>query len=100
GGGTLSMSDARLPREAFMILAAVGWADGALESSEADAIAAAAEDAGMADADVSALRQRISSRVEPDDVDTSALPTAERLYLYALAYWVAAANGTEGVQVQ
>jgi hypothetical protein len=84
----------KLPREVFLALAAVGWIDGKLEDREADAIARAAVDEGLDLAEIEAIEKAVRSKLEFRDIDVSQLSPAERLYVYAMASWIAALDGT------
>lgn len=83
------MIEARLPREAFMALAAVGWADGTLDAEEADAIARTAAEDGLELEEIQAVEAATKSPVKLGDVDVSQLSDKERLYVYAIAVWIA-----------
>lgn len=82
-----------LPREVFLALLAVGWADGKLDDAERDAVFAAAEEARLSDDDLRALREAARTRVELDDLHVDRLRTVERAYVYAVARWIALVDG-------
>jgi uncharacterized membrane protein YebE (DUF533 family) len=88
------MSTQGLSKEAFMALAAVGWADGNLDADEADAIVAAARDAGLDEKELQTMRETMASKVVLDDIDPARLTVHERLYIYAVARWIALVDGT------
>jgi hypothetical protein len=83
------MSDTPLPPETFVVLAAVAWADDRLEPREAEAIMRAAEEQGYAPTQLVAIEQALKTRRALTEVDFSGLTPEQRLYLYAIATWVA-----------
>jgi uncharacterized membrane protein YebE (DUF533 family) len=82
-----------LPREVFVLLAAVARADGQLDDEEIDAIARAALDEGLDLAEVEAIERSIRDGVEINDVDVHKLSARDRLYAYAVASWVSLVDG-------
>lgn len=83
----------RLPKECFVALAAIGWADGNLDPEEARELLRAARAYGVEEADVRALAARFASPVELGDIDRHALSPWERLLTYALATWLTRVDG-------
>lgn len=82
-----------LPREVFILLAAVARADGKLDDEEIDAIARAAIDEGLELTEVEAIEKAIRDGVAIDDVDIHKLSARDRLYAYAVASWVSLVDG-------
>ncbi len=82
-----------LPKEVFLALLAVGWADGRLDDVERDAVFAAAEEARLGTAEIDFLKAAARSRVELDELHVDRLRTAERAYVYAVARWIALVDG-------
>lgn len=78
--------------EVFQSLLAIGWLDGHLDPAEADAVLVAAADAGLSAADVARLREMAGARVDFADPVTEGLTREQRLYVYAVASWVARAD--------
>lgn len=83
----------RLSRDVFIALAAVGWADGALDGEEADGIVRAALECGLELDDISAIEAATKKRVELGTIDKSKLSTLERTFVYATAVWLARLDG-------
>ncbi|MBI5513856.1 MAG: protein kinase [Deltaproteobacteria bacterium] len=83
-----------LPAEVFQLLLAVAWADGTLDPQERDAVLRAASLAGLSPAAMEALEASAQSPVELGDVPLASLGVGERFYVYAMARWIAALNGT------
>jgi len=89
----------RLPKEAFLALAVVAWADRRLDPDEADAIVRAAADEGLSieeleevEAGTHAYRdQPRDSKDQPDlsFLDRSSMSKEDRVFLYAVACWIA-----------
>ncbi len=90
---TPSVRDGKLPPEVFLMLLAVGWADGQLDDTERDAVLAAAEAEGLNPDDLEGLRRASRERVELDTIDVSRLRNHERQYVYAVARWIAMLDG-------
>ena len=82
-----------LPREVFILLAAVARADGKLDDEEIDAIARAALDEGLELAEIEAIEKAIRDGVAIDEVDIQSLSPRDRLYAYAVASWVSLVDG-------
>jgi uncharacterized membrane protein YebE (DUF533 family) len=89
----------KLPKEAFLALAAVAWADGVLDPDEADAIVRAAADEGLSIEELEVVeteskaycaRPRDPSN-QPDlsFLDRSNMSKQDRVFLYAVACWIA-----------
>lgn len=89
------MADAHkpLPREVFILLAAVARADGKLDDEETDAIARAALDEGLELVEVEGIEKAIRDGVAIDEVDIQSLSPRDRLYAYAVASWVSLVDG-------
>jgi uncharacterized membrane protein YebE (DUF533 family) len=87
-----------LPKEAFLALAAVAWADGVLDPDEADAIIRAAADEGLSieelevvETETKAFADRSpESRNQPDlsFLDKSVMSKQDRVFVYAVACWI------------
>jgi uncharacterized membrane protein YebE (DUF533 family) len=89
---------ARLGVEAFRALAAVAWADGKIDPTEAEAITRAAHDAGLGAADLEAVKQATGKRVALKEVHLDKMPDADKLEVYAISSWVAAINAGVGLR--
>lgn len=75
----------------FTVLAAVAGADGKVDADEAAALERAARDAGLDDAQLKAMRAASSGGL--DALDASRVPASDRLFVYALAYWMSRVDG-------
>jgi tellurite resistance protein len=84
---------ARLGRDVFIALAAVGWADGQLTPEGADAIVRTALDEGLDLDEIRAIEEATKTRVDVGVVDKMAMSKADRLYVYAVASWIASLDG-------
>jgi uncharacterized membrane protein YebE (DUF533 family) len=84
----------RLGRDVFLALAAIGWADGNLDPDEADAIVRTAIDEGLP---LDAIEEIEAATSKPIDMvatlDRSAMSKEDRLFVYAVASWVARLDG-------
>jgi uncharacterized membrane protein YebE (DUF533 family) len=93
------MTQPRLPKDAFLALAAVAWADQRLDPDEADAIVRAAADEGLSleeleevEAGTQAFRYRPWDAKDPPDLsflERSSMSKEDRVFLYAVACWIA-----------
>jgi uncharacterized membrane protein YebE (DUF533 family) len=83
----------RLGTDVFIALAAIGWADGALDSEEADAIVRAAVDEGLDLGEIASIESATRERVDLGVIDRSTLSKEDRLFVYAIACWIARIDG-------
>jgi len=87
------MSQTRLGRDIFVALAAIAWADGRLDSDEADAIVRAATDEGLSLEEIAEIEASTQSKVDLGVVDRSSMSKDDRLFVYAVACWIARIDG-------
>src|SRR5882762_2189153 len=87
------MSEVRLGRDVFLALAAVGWADGELDSEEADAIVRTAVEEGLELEEIAEIEAATKSRIDLGVIDRSALSKEDRLFVYAVAAWMTRLDG-------
>src|SRR5262245_37660219 len=83
----------RLGRDVFLALAAVGWADGRLDDDEADAIVRTALEEGLDLDEISDIEEATKKPRTVGDIDLSNLSKADRLFVYAVASWMARIDG-------
>jgi uncharacterized membrane protein YebE (DUF533 family) len=77
----------------FVALAAVAWADGELDPDEADAIVRAAVDEGLELEEIAAIEVATKSPVDLGVIDRTGLSKEDRLFVYAVACWIARLDG-------
>jgi tellurite resistance protein len=82
-----------LGRDVYLALAAVGWADGQLTTEAADAIVRTALEEGLSFEDVAAIEEATKTPKPVGDVNRMNMSKADRLYVYAVASWIAALDG-------
>lgn len=82
-----------LGKDVFVALAAVGWADGALDAEEADAIVRAAVDEGLDLAEIAEIESATREKIDLGVVDRSGMSKEDRLFVYAVACWIARLDG-------
>lgn len=82
-----------LGRDIYMALAAVGWADGQLTRQGADAIVRTALAEGLELEDIQAIEDATKNRIELGTVDRLGMSKSDRLYVYAVASWIAELDG-------
>jgi uncharacterized membrane protein YebE (DUF533 family) len=83
------MTEARLNKDVFLALAAIAWADGNRDAEEADAIVRAAVDEGLELGDIAAIESATRERIDLGVIDRSEMSKEDRLFVYALACWIA-----------
>jgi len=82
-----------LGRDVYLALAAVGWADGQLTTEAADAIVRTALQEGLAFEDVAAIEEATKSPIPVGEINRMNMSKADRLYVYAVAAWIAELDG-------
>ncbi len=90
------MTDASLPKlqkDVFLALSAIAWADGQLDPDEADAIVRAALDEGLSLEAIAEIEASTKTRVDLGVIDRSGLSKEDRLFVYAVACWIARMDG-------
>lgn len=80
-------------KDVFLALAAIGWADGKLDPDEADAIVRAAVEAGVELDQIEEIERATSAPLDIGAIDRSALTKEDRLFVYAIACWIARLDG-------
>jgi hypothetical protein len=85
--------DTTLPKESFLALAAIGWADGSLQRVEAAGLARAAKEYGLAAEDLAEVEAAVKARPPLASVDLRGLSRWQQVLTYALASWFAALDG-------
>jgi hypothetical protein len=85
--------DNTLPKESFLALAAIGWADGSLQRVEAVGLLRAAKECGLEGADLAEVERAAKTRGSLADVDLRGLSRWKQVLTYALASWFAALDG-------
>jgi uncharacterized membrane protein YebE (DUF533 family) len=83
----------KLNRDIFLALAAIAWADGRLDPDEADAIVRAAVEAGLELEEIEEIEVATRERIDLGTVDRSTLTKEDRLFVYAVACWIANLDG-------
>ncbi len=89
----MSETKARLGRDVFMALAAIGWADGKLDQDEADAIVRTALEEGFSIEEIEEIEAATKSPIKLSDIDLSKLSKEDRLFIYAVATWMSGIDG-------
>jgi hypothetical protein len=79
----------------FVALAAVAWADGSMSRDEADAIVRAALVEGLSFEDVEHVDHAVTHPVALSTLDRRKITDADRLYVYAVATWIARLDGRQ-----
>ncbi|HEY8041829.1 MAG TPA: hypothetical protein VIF15_18625 [Polyangiaceae bacterium] len=82
-----------LGKDVFLALAAIAWSDGQLEGDEADAIVRAAVDEGLSLEAIADIEEATKSRIDLGVIDRSGLKKEDRLFVYAVACWIARIDG-------
>ncbi len=87
------MNETRLGKDIFVALAAVAWADGQLDADEADAIVRAAADEDLSLEEIAAIESATKTPVDLGVIDRSGMSKEDRLFVYAVACWIARLDG-------
>jgi uncharacterized membrane protein YebE (DUF533 family) len=87
------MSEAKLGRDVFIALAAVGWADGKLDAEEADAIVRTAIEEGLDLDAIGEIEAATKERVDIGAIDYKGMSKADRLFVYAVGAWMTRLDG-------
>ncbi len=87
-----------LPRESFLAIATVGWADGWMKKTEIEGLLTAAKACGLEDDDRSEVAVATKDGVDLDTLDLSVLGPWERALTYAIASWLAKLDGITNAQ--
>jgi uncharacterized membrane protein YebE (DUF533 family) len=74
-------------------LAAVGWADGQLDGEEADAIVRTALEEGLEIEEIAEIEAATKDPVDIGVIDRSGMSKEDRLFVYAVACWLATLDG-------
>jgi len=82
-----------LGKDVFLALAAVAWADGRRDPDEADAIVRAALEEGLSVDEISEIEAATREGIDIGVVDRSGMSKADRLFVYAVACWIAYIDG-------
>jgi uncharacterized membrane protein YebE (DUF533 family) len=85
--------DVDIGRDTLVALAAIAWADGRINPSEASGIRSAAKQLGMADAELGAVEATLEHPVPLAEVETIRMNRLTRLFTYAAATWIAEVDG-------
>jgi uncharacterized membrane protein YebE (DUF533 family) len=83
----------RLGRDVYLALAAVGWADGQLDSEEADAIVRTALEEGLELEEIAEIEAAVKNPMDLGIVDRTSLSKEDRLFVYAVASWMTRLDG-------
>jgi uncharacterized membrane protein YebE (DUF533 family) len=86
-------AEPKLRRDVFVALAAVAWADGKLDPDEADAIVRAAVDEGLPLEEIAEIESATKNKVDLGALDRTGLNKEDRLFVYAIACWIARLDG-------
>lgn len=85
----MSEEKPRLGRDVYLALAAVGWADGELDGEEADAIVRTALEEGLDLDEIAEIEAATQEPVDIGVIDRRGLSKEDRLFVYAVASWIA-----------
>jgi uncharacterized membrane protein YebE (DUF533 family) len=80
-------------KDIYVALSAIAWADGHLDPDEADAIVRAAADDGLSLEEIADVEAATKEPVDLGVVDRASLSEDDRLFVYAVACWIARMDG-------
>ena len=87
-----------LPREAFLAIATVAWADEWMKKTEVDGLLRAAKACGVSEDDRALIAAAAKDGVHLDDLDLGGLGNWERALTYAIGSWLAKLDGITNAQ--
>lgn len=90
---TVSAVALELPRESFLALAAVAWADGRISRGEGIGLVRAAEASGLSGDDLDAVKKAIAEKTSLSAFDDSSLTPIQKGVTLAVASWLARVDG-------
>jgi uncharacterized membrane protein YebE (DUF533 family) len=86
--------------DVYIALAAVGWADGQLTRRAADAILRTAVEEGLDIESLQKLEEAVRMPVDVGVVDRMRMSKSDRLFVYAVASWIATLDGEASTRTQ
>jgi uncharacterized membrane protein YebE (DUF533 family) len=87
------MSEKKLGADVYLALAAVGWADGHLDTEEADAIVRTALEEGLDLDTIAEIEEATKQPIDMGVIDRRDMSKADRLFVYAVASWMTRLDG-------
>jgi uncharacterized tellurite resistance protein B-like protein len=87
-----------LPKESFLAVVAVAWADGLLRQNETQALLRAASQCGLSGEELAVVDAATRQGATLDAVDLAGLSEWQKGLTYALAYWLAKVDGVVNAQ--
>jgi len=82
-----------LPKQSFLALAAVGWADGRLSAVERTGLGRAAKECGVAGDDLAEVEAALKTKTDLSGFVPGDMTDWQRLVTYALGTWLARLDG-------
>ena len=82
-----------LPKESFVAIAAVGWADGWMKKTESEGLLRAAKACGVDGDSLGEVESAVKNGASLDELDVSTLNGWQRALTYAIATWLARLDG-------
>jgi len=89
------MSTTTLPKEAFLALAALGWADGSIRKSERAGLGRAAKEYGLTGDDLAAVEAALEKESKLDDFAPGDMTEWQRVVTYAIGVWLTRVDGVQ-----
>jgi uncharacterized tellurite resistance protein B-like protein len=86
------MADIQVGRDVFVMLATIVGADGKVERSEIEGLLHGAREQGLGDDDLRAIEEA-ATRGRAAAIEGARLSPADRLFVYAMAYWISRIDG-------
>src|SRR4051812_332167 len=86
-----------LPKQAFIALSAVAWADGTFRKEEATALLHAAKASGFSEGEYAEVERSTKEKTPLDGFDPTALDAWQRALTFALASWLVRLDGVQSL---
>lgn len=83
----------KLSKRSFLALAAIGWADGALQRVEMAGLLRAAKESGLTEPELTEIEHATKNKTTLADLDLTGMSEWEQVLTYALGSWFAALDG-------
>jgi tellurite resistance protein len=83
----------KIGRDTLLALAAIAWADGAIDPREAEALRQASKHLQVQGQEFEDVERALRTRIGLDEVETLRMNRVTRLFTYATGYWMAEVDG-------
>jgi tellurite resistance protein len=82
-----------LPKDSFLAIAAIAWADGVFAPEEGQGLLRAARSAGLPADELAQIEGAVTKKITIPEIETIRMSRGDRVLTYALATWLARLDG-------